>query len=71
MCVCGLCSHQLPWWQWWLKLRSLLRILAKHNSVYRSESVNKDLESTDSGTASIVPPMPSNFSARLMLREPL
>jgi len=71
--VCVIFSHQIPTDQWWLKLRSLFRILAKHNSVYRRESVDKDLESIAShGTSLNVPivtPMPSNFSARLMLRQ--
>jgi len=66
-------SHQLASDQWWLKLRSLHRILAKHNSIYRRESVDKDIESTASHATSlnapIVPPMPSNFSARLMMRQ--
>ncbi|GMT36093.1 hypothetical protein PFISCL1PPCAC_27390 [Pristionchus fissidentatus] len=30
-------THRLPNHQWWLKLRPLLRILAKHNSTYHTE----------------------------------
>jgi len=71
-------SHQLPSDQWWLKLRALLRVLAKHNSVYRRESVDRDVaESTASehaasplGAAAIIPPTPSNFSARAFLFSP-
>jgi len=51
-----------------------MRILAKHNSIYRRESVDRDLESTAShGTsfnAPIVPPTPSNFSARFLMSSP-
>ena len=32
--------HRLPKQQWWLKLRSLLRILAKHDSAYVEEGLN-------------------------------
>jgi len=70
-------SHQLPSDQWWLKLRALLRILAKHNSIYRRESVDRDVaESTASAHgasplgAPIIPPTPSNFSARAFLFSP-
>ena len=31
--------HRLPKEQWWLKLRPLNRILAKHETVYISESI--------------------------------
>ncbi|PAA70679.1 hypothetical protein BOX15_Mlig002121g2, partial [Macrostomum lignano] len=34
---------QRPDTQWWLKLRPLLRILAKHDSVYESDSVQRTL----------------------------
>ena len=30
-------KHRLPKSQWWIKLRSLLRILAKHDSSYEEE----------------------------------
>ncbi|XP_064652085.1 ATP-dependent 6-phosphofructokinase-like isoform X2 [Lineus longissimus] len=43
-------KHRLPLEQWWLKLRPLLRILAKHESVYEMEGVNvtsTDAESSD------------------------
>jgi len=40
VCVCACVSrHRIPLDNWWLKLRPLLRILAKHDSVYESESV--------------------------------
>lgn len=33
-------EHRLPKEQWWLKLRPLLRILAKHDSIYHTEALN-------------------------------
>jgi hypothetical protein len=69
----ALCRHQLPTDQWWLKMRPLLRILAKHNSIYRRESVTKDLDTTASMTeslnATIIPPIASSFSARLLQQQ--
>lgn len=32
-------SQRLPKDQWWLKLRPLLRILAKHDSTYEEEGI--------------------------------
>uniref|UniRef100_A0A914RV31 6-phosphofructokinase n=1 Tax=Parascaris equorum TaxID=6256 RepID=A0A914RV31_PAREQ len=32
-------EHRLPKEQWWLKVRPLLRILAKHDSIYEAESM--------------------------------
>ncbi|XP_035211400.1 ATP-dependent 6-phosphofructokinase-like isoform X1 [Stegodyphus dumicola] len=32
--------HRIPKHQWWLKLRPLLRILAKHDSSYETESIH-------------------------------
>ena len=32
-------SHRIPKENWWLKLRPLLRILAKHDSSYEVESI--------------------------------
>lgn len=32
-------KHRIPKHQWWLKLRPLLRILAKHDSSYETESI--------------------------------
>ncbi|OQV21160.1 ATP-dependent 6-phosphofructokinase [Hypsibius exemplaris] len=34
--------HRVPRTQWWLNLRPLLRIMAKHDSVYRSDAENID-----------------------------
>lgn len=31
-------EHRLPTDQWWMKLRSLLRILAKHDTTYQVQS---------------------------------
>lgn len=43
-------EHRLPKEQWWMKLRSLMRILAKHENVYVSEvlknEVNEEPESS-------------------------
>jgi 6-phosphofructokinase 1 len=36
--------HRLPKEQWWMKLRALLRILAKHETVYLSEVIKNDDE---------------------------
>ena len=33
-------KHRLPLDQWWLKLRPLLRILAKHESSFDSDAVS-------------------------------
>jgi len=33
--------HRLPANQWWMNLRSLMRILAHHESSYKSETVVK------------------------------
>ncbi|XP_054721424.1 ATP-dependent 6-phosphofructokinase-like [Uloborus diversus] len=33
-------KHRIPKHQWWLKLRPLLRILAKHDSSYETESIH-------------------------------
>ena len=35
-------EHRLPGDQWWMKLRCLMRILAKHETVYVSEVLKKD-----------------------------
>ncbi len=38
------CRHRKPkdQYQWWMKLRQLLRILAKHESVYNSEIIKDE-----------------------------
>ena len=35
-------EHRIPLEQWWLKLRPLNRILAKHETIYSSEVVLED-----------------------------
>lgn len=35
-------KHRIPKDQWWLKLRSLLRVLAKHDSSYQRECIVED-----------------------------
>ncbi|VDN39763.1 unnamed protein product [Gongylonema pulchrum] len=32
-------EHRLPKEQWWMRVRSLLRILAKHDSIYETEAL--------------------------------
>ncbi len=41
--------HRMPLEQWWLKLRPLLRILAKHESVYVSDFVESNVDEVDQG----------------------
>ncbi|CAF0916460.1 unnamed protein product [Rotaria sordida] len=40
-------EHRLPLDQWWLKLRPLLRILAKHESVYISDFIESGVDEVD------------------------
>jgi len=40
-------KHRLPKEQWWLKIRPLLRILAKHDSIYQTSAVVTDADSVD------------------------
>lgn len=40
----------MPLEQWWLKLRPLLRILAKHESVYIGDAVESDVNEVDNPT---------------------
>lgn len=42
-------KHRIPKQQWWLKLRPLLRILAKHDSIYEISSVATDADSVVKG----------------------
>ena len=37
----------MPLEQWWLKLRPLLRILAKHETVYVSEYIDANVDEID------------------------
>jgi len=37
-------THRIPREQWWLKLRPLLRILAKHESTYVEEGMTMGVE---------------------------
>jgi 6-phosphofructokinase 1 len=39
--------HRMPLEQWWLKLRPLLRILAKHETVYVSDFVETGIDDVD------------------------
>merc|ERR1712110_632565 len=40
-------THRMPLEQWWLKLRPLLRILAKHESVYIGDAVESGVDEVD------------------------
>lgn len=40
-------EHRIPKENWWLKLRPLLRILAKHDSVYEVEGIAEDISEMD------------------------
>ncbi|KAK7789689.1 hypothetical protein R5R35_011511 [Gryllus longicercus] len=40
-------EHRLPKHQWWLKLRPLLRILAKHDSTYEEEGMYVSVEEAE------------------------
>ncbi|CAF3365741.1 unnamed protein product [Rotaria socialis] len=40
-------EHRMPLEQWWLKLRPLLRILAKHETVYVGEVVESNIDEVD------------------------
>lgn len=42
-------THRLPVEQWWMKLRPLLRILAKHNSIYCPEALEEVPECENDG----------------------
>ncbi|KAK2174080.1 hypothetical protein NP493_830g01055 [Ridgeia piscesae] len=42
-------KHRIPINNWWLKLRPLLRILAKHESTYQVESISGEANAVDTG----------------------
>jgi len=41
-------DNRLPKHQWWLKVRPLLRILAKHQASYEQTAKDLELEESDS-----------------------
>jgi len=43
------CRHRIPLDSWWLKLRPLLRIMAKHETTYLAEDVKEQVEEHESG----------------------
>lgn len=43
-CKCFFYRQRIPKHQWWLKLRPLLRILAKHDSAYEEEGMYMTVE---------------------------
>lgn len=47
-------SQRIPKHQWWLKLRPLLRILAKHDSTYEEEGMYITVEEEMKSDAAIL-----------------
>ncbi|KAF4514246.1 UNVERIFIED_CONTAM: hypothetical protein B566_EDAN019536 [Ephemera danica] len=47
-------DHRIPKKQWWLKLRPLLRILAKHDSAYEEEGMYMTIEEGGGTDAAII-----------------
>ncbi|XP_046383827.1 ATP-dependent 6-phosphofructokinase isoform X2 [Ischnura elegans] len=47
-------QHRIPKTQWWLKLRPLLRILAKHDSTYEEEGLYITVEENVEADSSII-----------------
>lgn len=47
-------KHRLPKSQWWLKMRPLLRILAKHDSTYQEEGQYVAVEEEEEGDNHII-----------------
>lgn len=41
--------HRIPKQQWWIKLRPLLKVLAKHESTYEEEGLYISVEEMDQG----------------------
>jgi len=52
-CTMFNCRHRIPVENWWLKLRPLLRIMAKHETTYMAEELPEHIEELDSGSALI------------------
>lgn len=50
----SLSSQRIPRKQWWLKLRPLLRILAKHDSTYEEEGMYITVEEECASDANII-----------------
>ncbi|XP_015185146.1 PREDICTED: ATP-dependent 6-phosphofructokinase isoform X3 [Polistes dominula] len=42
-------EHRIPTYQWWMKLRPLLKVLAKHESTYEEEGLYITVEEMDLG----------------------
>lgn len=47
-------SQRIPKHQWWLKLRPLLRILAKHDSTYEEEGMYITVEEEMQSDAAVL-----------------
>ncbi|XP_014608564.1 PREDICTED: ATP-dependent 6-phosphofructokinase isoform X3 [Polistes canadensis] len=45
-------DHRIPTYQWWMKLRPLLKVLAKHESTYEEEGLYITVEEMDLGNDS-------------------
>ncbi|XP_043492800.1 ATP-dependent 6-phosphofructokinase isoform X4 [Polistes fuscatus] len=45
-------EHRIPTYQWWMKLRPLLKVLAKHESTYEEEGLYITVEEMDLGNDS-------------------
>lgn len=47
-------EHRIPTYQWWMKLRPLLKVLAKHESTYEEEGLYITVEEMDLDNDSLV-----------------
>ncbi|KAG6796018.1 ATP-dependent 6-phosphofructokinase isoform X1 [Apis mellifera caucasica] len=47
-------EHRIPTYQWWMKLRPLLKVLAKHESTYEEEGLYITVEEMDVDNDSLV-----------------
>lgn len=45
--LCKNFRHRIPTYQWWMKLRPLLKVLAKHESTYEEEGLYITVEEMD------------------------
>ncbi|KRY28981.1 6-phosphofructokinase [Trichinella spiralis] len=56
--------HRLPTEQWWLKLRPLLRILAKHDSIYEVSAFDSDNNDLSGGKLTSENPVHFQYASR-------
>lgn len=52
--ICFFFRQRIPKHQWWLKLRPLLRILAKHDSTYEEEGMYITVEEECASDANVI-----------------